>query len=113
MSKIVIALGGNALVSSQDQQLSLLEGVSKIIVSLVKDGNKIVLTHGNGFQVGQIYLAMDYSANGEAKTITFPECGSMRQGYICYQMQQCIQDELKRQDASKDRGLLRVCKWIF
>ena len=104
MSKIVIALGGNALGSTQKEQLSLLEGVAKIIVNLVKEGNKIVLTHGNGPQVGQIFLAMDYSAHGEVNTplMPFAECGSMSQGYIGYQMQQCIQDELERQKIKKD-----------
>ena len=108
MSKIVIALGGNALGNTQDEQLKLLEGVAEIIVSLVKDGNKIVLTHGNGPQVGQIYLAMDYSSKGEVKTpsMPFPECGSMSQGYIGYQMQQCIQDELERQNVKKDCATL-------
>lgn len=103
MSKIVIALGGNALGSSSSEQLKLLENVSRIIVSLVKDGNKIVLTHGNGPQVGQIFLAMDYSANGEVKTpvMPFPECGSMSQGYIGYQLQQCLQDELERHKIKK------------
>ena len=83
MSKIVIALGGNALGNSQEEQLKLLEGVSKIIVELVK-------------------------ANGEVKTpsMPFPECGSMSQGYIGYQMQQCIQDELERQGIKKDCATL-------
>ena len=108
MSKIVIALGGNALGKNPDEQLDLLESVAKIIVNLVKEGNKIVLTHGNGPQVGQILLAMDYSANGEAKTpsMPFPECGSMSQGYIGYQLQQCLQDELERQKISKDCATL-------
>lgn len=104
MSKIVIALGGNALGKNPSEQLNLLENVAKIIVRLVKDGNEIVLTHGNGPQVGQILLAMDYSANGDAKTpeMPFPECGSMSQGYIGYQMQQCLQEELRRQNINKD-----------
>ena len=108
MSKIVIALGGNALGSNPGEQINLLEDVAKIIVNLIKDGNKIVLTHGNGPQVGQILLAMDYSANGEAKTpdMPFPECGSMSQGYIGYQLQQCIQDELERQNIKKDCATL-------
>ncbi len=85
-----------------------MESVAKIIVDLVKDGNQIVLTHGNGPQVGQILLAMDYSANGEAKTpsMPFPECGSMSQGYIGYQLQQCLQDELERQGIKKDCATL-------
>ena len=108
MSKIVIALGGNALGKNPDEQLNLLENVAKIIVDLVKQGNQIVLTHGNGPQVGQILLAMDYSANGEAKTpsMPFPECGSMSQGYIGYQLQQCLQDEFERQKIKKDCATL-------
>lgn len=104
MSKIVIALGGNALGTSSEEQLKLLENVSKIIAELVKDGNKIVLTHGNGPQVGQIFLAMDYSANGAVKTPSMPfaECGSMSQGYIGYQLQQCLQDEFERQKIKKN-----------
>ena len=104
MSKIVIALGGNALGSTPQEQLTLLDDVSKIMVKLVKDGNKVVLTHGNGPQVGQIMLAMDYSANSEVKTPSMPfaECGSMSQGYIGYQLQQCLQNELKRQNISKE-----------
>ena len=108
MSKIVIALGGNALGNTPNEQLDLLEHVARIIVKLVKNGNKIVLTHGNGPQVGQIFLAMDYSANGEVKTpsMPFPECGSMSQGYIGYQLQQCIQDELERENLKKDCATL-------
>ena len=101
MSKIVIALGGNALGKNPSEQLLLLKNVAKIIVNLVKDGNKIVLTHGNGPQVGQIALAMEYASNGEAGTpmMPFPECGSMSQGYIGYQLQQVLENELKnRQD---------------
>ena len=104
MSKIVIALGGNALGKTPFEQLELLTNVSKIIVKLVSDGNEVVLTHGNGPQVGQIVLAMDYAANGDAKTpdMPFAECGSMSQGYIGYQMQQSIQNELKRVSLQKD-----------
>ena len=104
MSKIVIALGGNALGKSPEEQLNLLTNVSKIIVDLVSRGEDIVLTHGNGPQVGQIVLAMDYAANGEVKTPSMPfaECGSMSQGYIGYQMQQSIYNELKVRGLNKN-----------
>ncbi len=104
MSKIVIALGGNALGKSPEEQLNLLTNVSKIIVDLVSRGEDIVLTHGNGPQVGQIVLAMDYAANGEVKTpnMPFAECGSMSQGYIGYQMQQSIYNELKVRGLNKN-----------
>lgn len=104
MSRIVIALGGNALGKTPGEQLSLLSNVAKIIVELIKDGNEIVLTHGNGPQVGQIALAMEYASNGEAGTssMPFPECGSMSQGYIGYHMQQSILNELDRQGVKKE-----------
>lgn len=104
MSRIVIALGGNALGKTPGEQLSLLSNVAKIIVELIKDGNEIVLTHGNGPQVGQIALAMEYASNGEAETpsMPFPECGSMSQGYIGYHMQQSILNELDRQGVKKE-----------
>ena len=108
MSKIVIALGGNALGKNPQEQLTLLKSVATTIVNLVKEGNQIVLTHGNGPQVGQIFLAMDYSSNGDAGTpiMPFPVCGSMSQGYIGYQLQQCIQDELEHQGIVKDCATL-------
>lgn len=104
MSRIVIALGGNALGKTPGEQLSLLSNVAKIIVELIKDGNEIVLTHGNGPQVGQIALAMECASNGEAGTpsMPFPECGSMSQGYIGYHMQQSILNELDRQGVKKE-----------
>lgn len=104
MSKIVIALGGNALGKSPLEQLSLLKDVAKIIVKLVKNGEEIVLTHGNGPQVGQIALGMEYSSINGAGTpkVPFPECGSMSQGYIGYQLQQCLQNEMKREGISKN-----------
>ena len=104
MSRIVIALGGNALGKNPDEQLNLLSNVDKIIVELIKDGNEIVLTHGNGPQVGQIALAMEYASSGEAGTpsMPFPECGSMSQGYIGYHMQQSILNELNRQGIKKE-----------
>ena len=108
MSKIVIALGGNALGKDPGEQLKLLENVAKIIVELVKQGNQIVLTHGNGPQVGQILLAMDYSAknSGETPSMPFAECGSMSQGYIGYQLQQSLQNEMKRQNIVKDTATI-------
>lgn len=103
MSKIVIALGGNALGNTPEEQMDRLERVAKIIVKLIRDGNEIVLTHGNGPQVGQISLAMEYaSSKVDTPIMPFAECGSMSQGYIGYQLQQALQDELERQKIKKD-----------
>lgn len=104
MSKIVIALGGNALGNTPQEQMTNLEKVAKIIVRLIKDNHQIVLTHGNGPQVGQINLAMEYAAKIEKSIpiMPFAECGSMSQGYIGYQLQQALQDELERNKIKKD-----------
>ena len=98
MSKIIVALGGNALGKTPLEQMDLLENVSKILVNLIKKGHQIVLTHGNGPQVGQISLAMEFANQNGINTpyMPFPECGSMSQGYIGYQLQQALQDELER-----------------
>ncbi|WP_375168522.1 carbamate kinase [Sneathia vaginalis] len=105
MSKrIVIALGGNALGNTPDQQLKLVRGTAKVIVDMAKEGYEIIVGHGNGHQVGMINLAMDYAANGSAGTpyMPFAECGAMSQGYIGYHLQQAIREEMKKQGLERD-----------
>lgn len=105
MSKrIVIALGGNALGNTPDQQLKLVRGTAKVIVDMAKEGYEIIVGHGNGPQVGMINLAMDYAANGSAGTpyMPFAECGAMSQGYIGYHLQQAIREEMKKQELERD-----------
>ena len=60
--KIVIALGGNALGNNAKEQLELVKNTASSIVKLVKDGNDVIVAHGNGPQVGMINLAMEYSS---------------------------------------------------
>lgn len=59
MSKIVVALGGNALGQSPKEQLDLLKSTSKSLVSLIDKGYEIVISHGNGPQVGSINLGLN------------------------------------------------------
>lgn len=101
--KLVIALGGNALGNNPEEQLELVKDTAKAIVDLVKDGNDVIVGHGNGPQVGMINLAMDYAANEGAGTpsMPFPECGAMSQGYIGYHLQQAIQEELRKNNINK------------
>lgn len=102
MSRIVVALGGNALGNNPEEQLGLLENTAKIIVKLISLGHDVILTHGNGPQVGQISLAMEYSHSGiNTPYMPFAECGSMSQGYIGYQLQQVLENELKKQHITK------------
>ncbi|NLY20304.1 MAG: carbamate kinase [Tissierellia bacterium] len=102
--RIVIALGGNALGNSPEEQLELVKNTAKAIVDLAKDGYEILIGHGNGPQVGMINLAMEYASQGEVNTpaMPFPECGAMSQGYIGYHLQQSIGCELRRQGLDKN-----------
>ena len=107
--RIVVALGGNALGRTPEEQLALVEGTAKPIVDLVEKGYEVIIGHGNGPQVGLINLAMEFSANkgGGTPFMPFPECGAMTQGYIGYHLQQAIQAELR------ERGIDRACATVI
>jgi len=106
--RIVVALGGNALGNTPQEQLELVKGTAKPIVDLVEKGYDVIIGHGNGPQVGMINLAMEFSANkgGGTPYMPFPECGAMTQGYIGYHLQQAIQAELRA------RGIHRSCATV-
>lgn len=103
MSRIVVALGGNALGNNPVEQLALVKETAKPLVDLIAEGNELIIAHGNGPQVGMINLAMDAAANSEAKTpeMPFPECGAMSQGYIGYHLQNAIYEELANRNINK------------
>lgn len=107
--RLVIALGGNALGKTPEEQLQLVKNTAGTIVDLVEEGYDVVVGHGNGPQVGMINLAMEFSANNGGKTpyMPFPECGAMTQGYIGYHLQQAIQRELAK------RGIDKPCASVI
>ena len=70
--RIVVALGGNALGNTPEEQLKLVKNTAKSIVEMTKEGYEVIVGHGNGPQVGMINLAMDYAANGEGTTLLYP-----------------------------------------
>ena len=102
--RIVVALGGNALGKTPEQQLALVKNTARPIVDLVEKGYEVIIGHGNGPQVGMINLAMEFSANkgGGTPFMPFPECGAMTQGYIGYHLQQAIQEELNSRGIDKE-----------
>ena len=101
--RIVVALGGNALGNTPEEQLELVRHTAKTIVDLAQDGYEVIVGHGNGPQVGMINLAMEFSCTkgGNTPYMPFPECGAMSQGYIGYHLQQAIQQELKARGVDK------------
>ncbi len=102
--RIVVALGGNALGKSPQEQLSLVRETARPLADLAEKGYQLVIGHGNGPQVGMINLAMEYSAQkgGDTPYMPFPECGAMTQGYIGYHLQQALQEELRRRGIRKE-----------
>ena len=106
--RLVIALGGNALGNTPEEQLELVHNTAAPIVDLIEEGFDVIVTHGNGPQVGMIKVATDNSATkvGGTPSIPFPECGAMSQGYIGYHLQQAMQREFAR------RGMDKACASI-
>ncbi|CDR81719.1 carbamate kinase [Lactobacillus delbrueckii] len=103
MSKVVVALGGNALGKSPAEQLELVKNTASSLIGVISAGNEVVISHGNGPQVGQINLGMSYAAeHGQSAAFPFPECGAMSQGYIGYHLQQSLQNELHKRSMKKD-----------
>ncbi|KRL26574.1 carbamate kinase [Limosilactobacillus frumenti DSM 13145] len=103
MAKVVVALGGNALGKSPEEQLKLVKNTASSLIGLIAAGNQVVISHGNGPQVGAINLGMNFAAeNGKTAAFPFPECGAMSQGYIGYHLQQSLQNELHRRWMNKN-----------
>ena len=100
--RIVVALGGNALGNTPQEQIEKVNHAAHALLGLIEQGNEIIITHGNGPQVGMIQnaFAAAHDAIG-TPTMDLPECGAMSQGYIGYQLSQAILNEMKR------RGIMR------
>jgi len=103
--RAVVALGGNALIKEgQDgniyDQFENTRGATESIVKMVENGWDIVVTHGNGPQVGAIFLQNDL-----AKDVTPPMplgiCVAESEGYIGYMIQQCLSNALRKKNIIK------------
>lgn len=94
--KVVIALGGNALGKDIEEQKAAVANTAKVIVDLAQQGLDIIVTHGNGPQVGMIQNAMDNLTITQEnyKQIPLPTSVAMSQGYIGIDLQNAIKYEL-------------------
>ena len=103
MSKYVIALGGNALGNNPKEQQALIKKAVKNIVPLIKNNDDVIISHGNGPQVGVINLAFEDSyENKDIPYMPFPECTAMSQGYIGYHLQKGLRDILEDEGIEKE-----------
>ena len=91
-NRVVIALGGNALGNTPEEQIRRVREAAPTLLRVIEQGNEIIITHGNGPQVGMIQKAFTFANQTDPKipTMDLPECGAMSQGYIGYHLQQAI-----------------------
>lgn len=107
--RIVVALGGNALGANLPEQMEAVKTTSKAIVDLIEEGNEVVVVHGNGPQVGMIANAMaELTRSNPQKYVPCPlsVCGAMSQGYIGYDLQNALREEML--DRNIDKGVATV-----
>lgn len=101
--KIVVALGGNALGKTLTEQYEAVKVTAKAIADLVEADCDVIITHGNGPQVGKIDSAMNallLEDPTEEKT-TLSMCVAMSQAYIGYDIQNALRKELTRRGLYK------------
>jgi carbamate kinase len=100
--RVVVALGGNALSpgggsgSAEEMRASLATAAGALAV-LVERGVTLVLTHGNGPQVGRILLQQEAAAP-EVPPMPMDVCGAQSQGQIGYLLAQALDNALRARD---------------
>jgi carbamate kinase len=103
--KVVIALGGNAIQSgdatAEAQQLAL-EKTARQLVDFIEKGIDIIISHGNGPQVGNILLQQAAADSVKNPAMPLDTCGAMSQGMIGYWMQNAMDKVLKERCISRN-----------
>ncbi|MFD1126463.1 carbamate kinase [Lentilactobacillus raoultii] len=105
MAKIVVALGGNAILSkdaSANAQIKAVKQTAKVLVNFVKNGDQLIITHGNGPQVGNLLLQQLAADNNENPAMPLDTCGAMTQGAIGYWFQNAMKEALLDNGINKD-----------
>lgn len=99
--RVVIALGGNALGDDPKEQLARIDQTAGYIAEMVKEGINVVVTHGNGPQVGIIDQAFYVAHTDDPKGVPFmplQDCNSMSQGYIGAQLTTALMNQMRDHD---------------
>ncbi len=103
MTKIVIAIGGNAILNpvkgSPVEQKRQIDGTCREIVEIIQEGYDVVLTHGNGPQIGNILAMQEECGLVQAQPIDV--CGAQTQGMLGYLLQQSLGNRLREKDIEK------------
>ncbi|MBF0780774.1 carbamate kinase [Granulicatella sp. 19428wC4_WM01] len=103
--KIVIALGGNAILSSdasaQAQQKALVQ-TAKYLVQFIENGDELIVTHGNGPQVGNLLLQQAAADSEKNPAMPLDTCVAMTEGSIGFWLQNALVNELETRGIHKD-----------
>jgi carbamate kinase len=96
VDRVVIALGGNALLrrgaeETYEEMMRAARLAAERIVDIAADGWQVVVTHGNGPQVGRILIQQEAAA-GQVAPMPLDVCGALTQGQIGYLLQVTIGD---------------------
>lgn len=101
--KLIIALGGNALQesgspSTAEAQLAVVHKTCNYLAEINAKGYEMAIVHGNGPQVGRLALSQSIAEeeNSDLPAMPFDVCNAMTQGYIGYQLQQCLVDAIRQ-----------------
>lgn len=102
---ITVALGGNAInkpgqKGTAAEQFTNVRNTTAQIVKMIKKGYKVIITHGNGPQVGTILIQQEAGSN-QVPPMTLDICGSQTQGQIGYMIQQSLDNEFKNNKIDK------------
>ncbi len=101
----VLAIGGNSLIKDKDHiamswQYEAVKETAKYIADLIAEGLSMVITHGNGPQVGFLYRRGEL-ARHELPLIPLDICGADTQGAIGYMIQKALLNEFRLRDITK------------
>lgn len=102
---IVVALGGNAILEKDptyEAQKAAVEHTAKLLVRLVEKGYKVIITHGNGPQVGNLLLQQIAGDSDKTPALPLDSLGAMTQGSIGYWLSNSLAKYLHRAGIHKD-----------
>ena len=107
--RVVVALGHRALGNTMPEQLAAVKNSAKAIADLIESGYQVAITHSNAPQVGMIHTALNEFGKEHPEYTVAPMsvCSAMSQGYIGYDLQNAIREELI------GRGIYRTVSTIL
>lgn len=103
--KIVVALGGNAILSkdaSAKAQHDALNKTAEYLVEFIEKGDNLIISHGNGPQVGNLLLQQQASDSDKNPAMPLDTCVAMTEGSIGYWLQNAIGCVLKKRGIEKE-----------